>query len=225
MPNSIIFLVRRLMTIDPPLRLIFAVGSLNLPRLLTSLKLLSLLPQVLAYVQADAHYYWYSYDSTEEDECPKRHFFLWWWCGSRFRDELNVSAWKSGETLLWLIREVIVDKEGTSEDHRDLRLALSEILLYQDLAKILLISKVVGIIVSEVGGWRNVGYALGWLIYVQGKGQIRERCHCHDLAALHARELQEVCDIWDIDLIEVPQFMFHSEILEGLVESSKLIFL
>ena len=90
--------------------------------------LLLLLPHVLAHVQADAHYYWYAYDSTEEDDCPKRHFFFA--CGPRYRDELDVAAWKGRETFLGLVREVIVDEEGSTKDHRDLRLALSKILLY-----------------------------------------------------------------------------------------------
>jgi hypothetical protein len=37
--------------------------------------------------------------------------------------------------------------------------------------------------------------------------------------------LEEICDIWDIDLFQISQFLFYSKILEGLGEGSKLIFL
>jgi hypothetical protein len=66
---------------------------------------------------------------------------------------------------------------------------------------------------------------LGCLIYVEAESHIRKSCHWHDLTALHAWKLQEICDIWDVYLVQVAQFLFYRKILEGLGEGSKLIFL
>ena len=92
------------------------------------LYLLLLLPHVLAHVEADADYYWYAYDSTEEDDCPKRNFSFA--CRPRYRDELDETTWKGREAFLRLVGQVIVNEEGSTKDHRDFRLAISEILLY-----------------------------------------------------------------------------------------------